>query len=287
VNKTQWITVGAGAVLVAVLFLFGRTVPEKTTLKAAEQHSANDGHNHESSSITIDTLLAFYKKAMPKDLQKRAAILEKTAQKTTEKDEKLHAFHQLSRFWADTGRAFEPFAFYKAEAARLESSEKNLTFAAHLFLDNLQNEETPEWRKWKALQAKDLFERSLTINPGNDSSKVGLGACYLFGGISAAPMEGIMKIREVADKDSTNLYAQITLAKGSLFSGQYDKAITRLEIVNRIKSDDLDAILLLADAYERTNDKKKAIAMYEKSLPLSKQAELKSAIEKRIEELKK
>lgn len=286
-NRTQWITVGAGAAIVAVLFLFGRTVPEKTNKKPAEQHNADDGHNHEVSSITIDTLLTFYKKTMPAALLQRADNLEKTAKKTTEKDGKLHIFHQLSRFWADTGRAFEPFAFYEAEAARLENSEKNLTFAAHLFLDDLQNEEMPEWRKWKALQAKDLFERSLTINPGNDSSKVGLGACYLFGGISAAPMEGIMKIREVADKDSTNLYAQITLAKGSLFSGQYDKAITRLEMVNRIKSDDLDAILLLADAYERTNDKKKAIAMYEKSLPLSKQAELKSAIEKRTEELKK
>ena len=40
----------------------------------------------------------------------------------------------------------------------------------------LQADEVPERRKWKALQAKDLFERSLQINPQNDSSKVGLGA---------------------------------------------------------------------------------------------------------------
>lgn len=273
--------------LVAALFLLGRTVPEKVNKKQPEQHSANDGHNHEVSKITIDTLLAFYKKTMPAELLNRADFLEKNAQKTTQKDEKVHVFHQLSRFWGDTGRAFEPYAWYKAEAARLENSEKNLTFAAHLFLDNLQNEEMPEWRKWKALQAKDLFERSLTINPGNDSSKVGLGACYLFGGISAAPMEGIMKIREVADKDSTNLYAQITLAKGSLFSGQYDKAITRLEMVNRLKPDELDVNLLLAEAYERVNEKDKAISMYEKCLSMINQAEIKSAIEKRIEELKK
>ncbi|MBK6937253.1 MAG: tetratricopeptide repeat protein [Chitinophagaceae bacterium] len=170
----------------------------------------------------------------------------------------------------------------------MENSEKNLTFAAHLFLDNLQNEQMPEWRKWKALQAKDLFERSLTINPDNDSSKVGLGACYLFGSISAAPMEGIAKIREVADKDSTNAYAQKTLAKGSLFSGQYDKAASRLEVVVRNVKDDLDAVLLLADAYERMNEKKKAISMYEKSLPFVKQQDdLKIAIQKRIEELKK
>ena len=100
------------------------------------------------------------------------------------------------------------------------------------------------------MQAKDLFERSLKINPDNDSAKVGIGACYLFGNISAAPMEGILKIREVVEKDSTNLYAQMMLVRGSLLSGQYDKAISRLETVNRIKPDDIDAILLLAEVYE-------------------------------------
>ena len=52
-------------------------------------------------------------------------------------------------------------------------------------------------------------------------AKVGLGACYLFGNISANPMEGLAKIREVVEKDSTNVYAQMTLVKGSLLSGQY------------------------------------------------------------------
>ncbi len=77
-------------------------------------------------------------------------------------------------------RFFPPYAWYEAEAARLENSEKTLTFAAHLFLENLQQEENPALAKWKALQAKDLFERSLKINPDNDSAKVGLGACLSF-----------------------------------------------------------------------------------------------------------
>jgi len=169
----------------------------------------------------------------------------------------------------------------------LENSEKNLTFAARLFLDNLQSDDVAKRRQWKAMQAKDLFERSLIINPGNDSAKVGLGACYLFGEISATPMEGILKIREVVEKDSTNLYAQMMLARGSLISGQYDKAIGRLETVNRLKPDDIDAMLLLADIYERMNDKKKAMIWYQKCIPFAKQDELRIAIEKRIEELKK
>ena len=193
----------------------------------------------------------------------------------------------MARFWKDSALVFEPYAWYTAEAARLENSEKNLTFAAQLFLENLQNDEIEQRRQWKALQAKELFERSLSINPDNDSAKVGLGASYLFGNISSNPMEGIAKIRQVVEKDSTNLYAQLTLVKGSLLSGQYDKAIVRLQTVIRLQPENIEAIFLLADLYERTGDKKNAIVWYQKSLRFIKLPEAKKEIEKRIEELGK
>jgi tetratricopeptide (TPR) repeat protein len=184
-------------------------------------------------------------------------------------------------------RFFPPYAWYEAEAARLENSEKTLTFAARLFLENLQHEQNPGLIKWEAMQAKDLFERSLKINPENDSSKVGLGACYLFGNISASPMEGLGKILEVVERDSTNAYAQMTLVKGSLISGQTDKAISRLLTVNRLYPDNIEAILLLAETYERKGDKDVAADWYQKSLLYIKRSDVRMEIEKRIAELKK
>ena len=282
------ITLAAAVFLTAGLFVFSRTVPKNKRIVAAE-HSADDGHNHAAneSAISIDTILTLAKKQLTVEQVVRINTLENSISRGDVKDQQIHVYHQLARFWADSAHVFEPYAWYNAEAARLENSEKNLTFAAQLFLDNLQNDDVEQRRQWKAMQAKDLFERSLKINPANDSAKVGLGACYLFGGISTTPMEGILKIREVAEKDSTNIYAQMMLARGSLVSGQYDKAINRLAMVNRMKPADIDAILLLAEVHERIGDKAKAISWYQKSLPLAKEAELKIAIEKRIEELKK
>jgi len=287
VKKPQWITVGIGILLVASLFLFGRTVPKKKAIIA--EHTADDGHNHSpaESPLSIDTILLLAKKQLTAEQVVRITTLENSISRGDVKDQQLHVYHQLARFWADTARLFMPYAWYTAEAARLENSEKSLTFAAQQILENLQSEEVLQQRQWKALQAKDLFERSLMINPDNDSAKVGLGACYLFGEISASPMEGILKIREVVEKDSTNIYAQMMMARGSVISGQYDKAITRLETVNRIRPADIDAILLLGEVYERMAEKTKAAEWYQKSLLLAKQPELKEAIEKRIEELQK
>ncbi len=287
VRKSQLITIALSALLVLGLFFFGRTVPKKNTTKiAAVKHGPGDGHNHSNETVSIDTILVLAKKNLDEGQVVRLKTLENRIETEAVKDQQLHVYHQLARFWADSAHIFEPYAWYTAEASRLENSEKSLTFAARLFLENLQEDEVADRRRWKALQAKDLFERSLSINPDNDSTKVGLGACYLFGGISDMPMEGIGKIREVVTKDSTNVYAQMMLAKGSILSGQYDKAATRLELISKLTPADLDANLMLADVYERMGQKQKAAGSYQKSLALAKDKMLKEAIAKRLSELK-
>jgi tetratricopeptide (TPR) repeat protein len=287
VKKPQWITVGIGLLLVLSIFFFGRTVPPKKAI-AETEHSENDGHDHGApASLHIDSILVGAKKSLSNEQITRLSMLENSISRGDVKDQQLKVYHQLSHFWGDSMRFFPAYGWYEAEAARLENSEKSLTFAAHLFLENLQQQDNAALIKWEALQAKDLFERSLKINPDNDSSKVGLGACYLFGNISTNPMEGIAKIRQVIDEDSTNVYAHMILAKGSLISGQVDKAIERLQTVNRLQAGNVEAILMLAEVYERNGDKSDAATWYSKSLPHIPRADVRAEVEKRIAELRK
>ena len=278
-KKPQWITLGAAIFLVAVIYFFGRTTPYKK--------SASTTNSSGAIVISTDTILSMAKRQLTPEQVVRLTTLENSISRGDVKDQQLKIYHQLAHFWSDSAGFFLPYAWYEAEAARLENSEKTLTFAARLFLDNLQQEQNPDFKRWEALQAKDLFERSLKINPDNDSAKAGLGACYLFGNISDNPMQGIAKIREVVEKDSTNTYAQMMLAKASLLSGQYDKAIIRLQTIIRLQPDNLEAILILADVYERTNDKANAVKWYQQSLQYIKRQDAKTEIEKRIKELKK
>jgi tetratricopeptide (TPR) repeat protein len=282
-KKPQWITLIAGIGLVTILYLFGRTIPEKKLVSGSPAAISN-------ANISTDSILTQAKKRLSNEQVTRLNALEHSVIRGDVKEQQLKVYHQLAHFWIDTGQLFEPYAWFEAEAARLENSEKSLTFAAHLFLENLRGENDPALRTWKALQAKDLFERSLKINPDNDSSAVGLGACYIFGGITATPMEGILKVRSVAEKDSTNIFAQEVLGHGSMLSGQFDKAITRFETVYRLSGNNqvkLQASLMLAEAYERKSDKNSAIHWYETSLHLIANEEIKKEVQKRIDELKK
>jgi tetratricopeptide (TPR) repeat protein len=284
VKKPQWITLAAALVLVVILYLFGRIVPEKKA-NTTKQGDLVD------NPVSIDSILSDAKKRLDAAQIVRLNALENSVVRGDINEQKLRIYHQLAHFWADTGQIFEPYAWYEGEAARLENSEKSLTFAAHLFLQNLRGENDQPLRTWKALEAKDLFERSLKINPQNDSSIIGLGACYIFGGISATPMEGILKVRAVADRDSLNIFAQEVLGHGSMYSGQYDKAIARFETVYRLsqRNEDtrLEACLMLAEAFERKADRLSAINWYKKSLALIKNQEVKEEVNKRIDELSK
>ena len=279
-NKAQWIIIAIGVLLVGGLYRFGRTSPYKSNIKKLTEVSIQN-------ELTTDSILFHSKEILNPDQVKWMNDLEQSVIRGDVKKQKLDVFHQLAHFWKDSVMIFEPYAWYEGEAARLENSEKSLTFAAHLFLENLRNEQSDRLKKWKALQAKDLFERSLRINAKNDSAIVGLGACYIFGNIADNPMEGILKVRQVVERDSSNVFAQMVLGHGSLISGQYDRAIDRFGKVLTLQPKNLEAILMMAEVYERKEDKLNAIKWYSNALPLTPNRELKTALEKRIEELKK
>lgn len=272
----------AGFALLSLLYVYGKTDADikRTTKKTAVNN------NNQGSDYNTDSILANAKSKISSQQVLRLNELENSISRGDVKEQQLKIYHQLSHFWADSARIFEPYAWYEAQAARLENSEKNLIFAARLFLGDIRQEADIRKKKWKAEQAKDLYERSLNINPSNDSARVELGICHIYGGIAETPMEGIQKIRAVLEKDSSNIYALMALADASMFSGQYDKAAERLKKINDLEPANLDAILKLADVYASLGRKKEAIEWYTKSLPLLKRDDWKQEVQKRINELK-
>lgn len=289
-KKPQFITLGIAALVLVLLLAFGRTVPKKGAIPVSDTAGKNHDHPAENNAsvgaFSIDTAIAMSKKELAPEQVLRLNLLEQSITRGDVKKQQIDVYHQLAHFWKDTAKSFVPYAWYTAESARLENSEKSLNFAAQLFLNQLTQVENEQMRHWMAEQSKDLFEKVLTVNPANDSAKVGLGATFLYGGL-ASPMEGIGKIREVVDRDSTNVYAQMTLATASLTSGQKEKAIERLNTVLRIDPQNIQAILMLGDLYEKDGNKNQAAEAYTKAVKLIKRADVKAELEKRIAALKK
>lgn len=266
------------------MFFFGRTVPnKKTTGKPAAAAAGQDSH----SAFNIDSVLQASKLRLTSSQQEQVTKLEHSVVRGNVKEQQAQVYKQLANFYRDSAHALVPYAYYITESAKLENSEKSLTFAAHFLLDGVRSQEDHGLKDWLALQAKELFEKALVLNPKNDSSKVGLGSCYLFGHISETPMAGITMIREVAERDPNNMYAQMMLGVGGMISGQYDRAIERFLKVVQAQPGNPEAVVMLAEAYERKGDKANAIRWYDASKKIIGNEEILKEIDRRITDLKK
>jgi tetratricopeptide (TPR) repeat protein len=259
-NK-QIILAVAALLLTASLFFFGRTVAKKNKTGATAAAK---------NTIPVFDIAHYITDQKQKLTAQQLLTLGKLENSVTRGDvltQQINANNQLATFWKDSIRSFEPYVYYLSAAAKLDNSEKNLTFAAQLILDNLRGEQEPSKLNWKTTEAIQLFEQAIKLNPGSNDLKIGLGSCYIFGkGRSGNPqetMEGIQQLLAVVRKDSGNMKAQLVLGIGGALSGQYDKAIDRLIKVVKAQPDNLEAVAYLADAYAGKGDKAGAIKWYQ------------------------
>jgi len=280
VKKQQLILVSSAFAVLILLYFFGNTVPPRKPMAVAKNEAPT------TRVIQTPQLLKHAKERLSPSQLQHITSLENSISRGDVKNQQIQVYKQLASFWRDTIQLFEPYAYYTGEAAKLENSEKNLTFAAHLFLDNLKTEENPAMQTWLATNAKVLFDKALEINPNNDSSKIGLGACYIFGNISDNPMIGIGPIRAIVEKNPNNTYAQFILGLGGIRSGQYDKAIERFLIVVGKEPDNLEASLNLAEAYDRKGDKANAAKWYRQVKEKIPNPEAQKELDARINSLK-
>ena len=282
-KRAQIILVSVGLLLFIGLLFFGKTVNPNKQITAAKPTSAQ-------TTILFADILSTSKEKLTAEQNARLTSLENSVVRGDVQNQKIHVYHELATFWKDSAKAFEPYAYYTAEAAKLDNSEKNLTFAAQLILANLRSEQDEAKLNWETEQAIGLFEQALKLNPTSADLKIGLGSCYIFGkgrfGGAAETMQGVQKVLEVVRTDSMNMKAQLVLGIGGYISGQYDKAIERLTKVITTEPQNLEAIAFLADTYAAKGDKQEAIKWYQLSKRMSNDPHYTEEVDQRIKELK-
>ena len=222
-QKKQVLLVGAAAALLIVLVAFGRTIPHSD--KKAMPTAARMMGGQEEKPIAFDELLAAAKQKVPAEKLLSITTLENKVVRGDVKNQQIAAYKELYASW-DSLNQLPVAAYYLGEAAKLENSEKSLTFAANLFLEHLEHAQDPAVMKWESQQAITLLDRAIQLSPANDSLKIKQALLYMNTG---EPMLGVAKLKEVVAANPDNAEAQLTLGNMAIQSGQYDKAIERID----------------------------------------------------------
>lgn len=285
VKKQQLILLGAGLLILSSLLFFGTTVAKKDPAS-----TKTAGNKPSAPAFNIVNYVSEAKEKLSVPQLDYVNKLENSISRGDVKEQQIKVYNQLAAFWDDSLHEHELHLFYTSESAKLVNSEKNLTFAAQMMLDDLRNESNGALRGWKGEQAIDLFERAIAVNPDNVNLKVGLGSCYVFGkGMAGDPqetMKGIQQLLQVVRNDSMNMQAQLVLGIGGVISNQYTKAVDRLLIVTKNQPENLEAVSWLADAYAGVGDKPNALKWYEISKRMVNNPAYSKEVDERVKMLK-
>jgi tetratricopeptide (TPR) repeat protein len=250
-------------VLAFVLFSF---LPR--TKKSNQELSGNKG----SDLNIIESFISEFVDEIPKNVKQGYQKF-----KSKSLSEKINFWYaQKNEF----GVAYEWSVF-----ASDNKSDTSWSNAAKWFLRAAMVQNNPEIKMQCYRLSLDAFNRAFTINPNNKKHLMDKATVLVESGIN--PMEGIGLLRKMEESDSANVELLIRLGRFSIQSGQYEKAILRLNKAIQLDSLRLDAHLYIADAYREMNNIPNSLKHLKYFAAKTKNEEEKLAAQEFIAELEK
>ena len=282
---THYITLAIAITLIALLYWGGNTVPPAKKPGANMQPTAGamtQGPNT-MKAASFDSILTASRRQLPKTAVDTVNTIENELTAIRDSSRMASVFIHLSGVW-ERGNMLPVAAYYKAKSAKLENSEKKLTFAGQNFLQLMENESSPSVQMWEATEAVGCLEQSLKINPDNEDTKLALATGYIEG--TGEPMRGVQILLAITREKPDDVAANMLLGRMSIQSAQFDKAIGRFETILKKEPENKEALYFMAQAYEGKGDKHKAIEMLEKCKQVVDNPEFSKEIDKHINSLK-
>ncbi len=244
-NKQQLITIGGAIVLFFVLY-FGCDTQTK------EQKAIDQSRELTKEALDIkahaEAILATL------DATSKSTIQTLTLQAES-KDPAV--IKKLSAAWHDAQHD-EVAAWYAEQIAEIEKNEEAWSIAgANYYLAISQNMDK-SIRDFCTQKAVNAFQNAASLNPTKVEHKINLALCYTENPPQDNPMKGILLLRDLEKDNPENVAVNIQLARLAIKTGQFDKAIARLEKIIGAEPTNKKAACLLADAYNSTQNPKAA-----------------------------
>jgi len=232
---------------------------------------------------SFDSIISVSSAQLPKTVADTVLTIENELKAMRDTSRMASVFIRLSKVWDRAGQP-QVAAYYNAKAAKLENSEKKLTFAGQIFLQLMENEGSPQVQAADAGEAVSCLEQSLKIDPDNEDTKLALATAYIEG--TGEPMRGVQIVLAITREKPDDIPANMLLGRMSIQSGQFDKAVGRFETVLKKEPDNKEATYFLAQAYEGKGDKKKAIELLEKCKKIVNDPAFSKDVDQKINSLK-
>lgn len=257
-----------GLALVALLYFFGNTKPEKTD---------------EPTASAQQVLFSDYEKIQLEKLPKGDADRVRTLLGKLTIEPSLNNHLILSSTWEAIGN-YPLGAYYYYKAVQMNSDSLSWVEAGDKLYNSYKNYSDTLVTNNLLTFALASYETALESNKEDIAVRMKLAEAYVE---SPKPMDGIVIMREILDSLPNYTPALMTLGRLSLQTGQYDKAKERFVKILETNPVNTEALYFLALAEEGLGNIEECIRLLEVCKNLVNIPDFSKEIDEFITELKK
>ncbi|MBK8967271.1 MAG: tetratricopeptide repeat protein [Lewinellaceae bacterium] len=173
--------------------------------------------------------------------------------------DRIAALKKMSGWWYQQGQI--PVAGGLAEqVAELENTDTAWSVAGATFYNALRAEQNAVLRAFCGDHAIKAFESAISLRPEHVEHRVNLALVYAEYPPKDNPMKAVLLLRELESKYPENAAVYNALGRLAIKTGQWERAIQRLEKAMLLDPENPNTPCLLARAYEEAGNKTQAAA---------------------------
>src|SRR5699024_6533829 len=141
-------------------------------------------------------------------------------------------------------------AIYAKRIAEIQNDADSWAIAGSTSYIALRNADSEDKRNYAGASAIQAYENAISLAPDDIALKVNLALTYTEFPPKGEPMKGVLMLVDLEKEHPDEPLILKSLAQLSIRTGQYEKAVDRLEKVVEMNPHDQKAWCLLADTYQ-------------------------------------
>jgi uncharacterized protein HemY len=249
-NKAQYLTLFAALLLFLGLYLGFSTTP-------SSQKIVERSRSIQVERTSFERLLEDAKAHLNAGQLAEVGNLEKQLNEATLDADRIAILKKLSGWWYAQGQI--PVAGGVAEqVAELENTDTAWSVTGATFYHALVGEQNPALREFCGARALKAFESAISLNPNFVEHRVNLALVYAENPPKDNPMKAVLLLRDLEKEYPENPAVYNALGRLAIKTGQWERAIQRLEKAWLLDPENPNTPCLLARAYEAAGNSNKA-----------------------------
>lgn len=239
----------SGIILILILY-FGFSIRSKSSLQTERSRSLV------AESISAENLLKEAKIDLSEAQLLQIEQLEQRLKLDTAAD--VSILKELAGKWYSFGVP-SASGIIAEKIASIEQTAEAWSICGTTFVLCISaSQDHPKRKEYCATKSRMAFENAISLEPDNINHRINLALSYTESPPEDNPMKGILMLRELNETYPENVGVLYNLGRLAMQTGQFDRAIERLEQALAFDAENRQINCLLAEAYKQTGDLNRA-----------------------------